>query len=193
MAKDAIYNGEREVKTFADLAHGTDVLIKKSEENEKGSYYTVMSSILLTAFTFEAYLNHIGAERFEYWEQIESIKVLDKYTVLCKELIVNPDYSRRPYQTLKSLFKFRNAIAHGKSKIIKDTKAVSSSDDPYKHAPKTEWEEFCELKNAKRAKEDIDEIITELHRAAGLGDYPLIQGMTISSISIKQKIAQQNV
>lgn len=185
MAKDAVYEGEREVRTFADLAHGAEVLIMKTEQDQKGSYYTIMSSLLLTAFTFEAYLNHLGDKTIKFWEEIESIKIMDKYSVLCKELGINPDFSRRPYQTLKSLFRFRNSIAHGKSKILKEIKAVSWQDDPHTHAPRTEWEEYCELNNAKRAKEDISEVIKELHKAAGLGDYPFMHGMTISSIKIK--------
>lgn len=185
MKKDAVYKGEREVRTFADLAHGADVLITKTQQDRNGSYYTIMSSLLLTAFTFEAYLNHLGSETIRFWEEIESIKVMEKYSVLCKELGISPDFSRRPYQTLTALFKFRNSIAHGKSKILKETKDVSSKDEPHVHAPKTEWEEYCELKNALRAKEDISEVIKELHKEAGLGDYPFMHGGTISSVSLK--------
>ena len=185
MAKDAIYEGEREVRTFANLAHGADVLIMKAEQDEQGSYYTIMGSLLLTAFTFEAYLNHLGSKQFEFWDDIESIKVMEKYSVLCKELEITADFSMRPYQTLKSLFKFRNSIAHGKSLILREAKAVSSQDDPHLHSPKTEWEEYCEIDNAKRAKEDISAIITELHKVAGLGNHPFIHGMAIGSISMK--------
>ena len=131
MAKDAIYTGTREVRTFVDLNHGADVLIKKAEEEPKGSYYTTMGALLLTAFTFEAYLNHLGQKRIKFWEEIESIKVLDKYAALCKELDLTPDFSKRPNQTLKTLFKFRNAIAHSRSQILEETKEVSSKDEPY--------------------------------------------------------------
>lgn len=48
MAKDAIYEGARKVRTFVDLAHGADVLIAKTEQEPKGSYYTTMSAFLLT-------------------------------------------------------------------------------------------------------------------------------------------------
>ena len=185
MAKDAIYEGTREVRTFVDLAHGADVLIMKTEQEEKGSYYTIMSALLLTAFTFEAYLNHLGDKTIKFWEEIEPIKVMDKYSVLCKNLNICPDFSKRPYQTLKALFKFRNAIAHGKSQILQETKDVSSLDEPYQHSPKTHWEEFSVLENAKRAKEDVAQIITELHRTAGLGDYPFIHGVAVGSLSIK--------
>ena len=186
MAKDAVYDGEREVRTFADLAHGADVLIKKTEQDPQGSYYTAMGSLLLTAFTFEAYLNHLGDKRFEDWGKMESMKVMDKYSALCKDLGISPDFSKRPYQTLRTLFKFRNSIAHGKSQILQEKKNVSSKDDPHKHGPKTDREEYCELKNAKRAKEDISEIIKDLHREAVLGDYPFILGATVGSISLKK-------
>ena len=183
VTKDAIYEGTREVRTFVDLAHGADVLIQKTVQEPKGSYYTTMSALLLTAFTFEAYLNHLGEHTIKFWEEVESIKVMDKYTVLCKNLGVIPDFSRRPYQTLKVLFKFRNAIAHGKSKIVKETKEVSSHDNPHDHTPKAHWEEYSVLDNATRAKEDISQVICELHKSAGLGDYPFVHGVGIGSLS----------
>jgi hypothetical protein len=185
MAKDAIYSGSREVRTFVDLNHGADVLARIAEEEQKGSYYTTMGALLLTAFAFEAYLNHIGAKRIKFWEEIESIRVMDKYAVLCKDMDVIPDYSKRPHQTLRALFKFRNAIAHGKSQILEETKEVSSQDERYEHTPKAHWEEYCTLDNAKRAKEDISKIITDLHTKAGLGDYPFVHGVGVGSMSIK--------
>ncbi len=185
MAKDAIYEGTREVRTFVDLAHGADVLIMKTEQEPKGSYYTTMSALILTAFTFEAYLNHLGEKTIKFWEEIEPIKVMDKYSILCKSLEIRPDFSKRPYQTLRTLFKFRNAIAHGKSQILQETKEVNFRDEPYQHTPKAHWEEFSVLENAKRAKEDVAQIITELHKTAGLGDYPFIHGAGIGSLSLK--------
>lgn len=192
MTKDAIYEGTREVRTFVDLAHGADVLIEKTEQELKGGYYTTMSALLLTAFTFEAYLNHLGEKTIKFWKEIESIKVTDKYLVLCKSLDVTPDFSRRPYQTIDALFKFRNAIAHGKSKILKKRKDVNSHDNPHEHAPKAHWEEFSILENAKRAKIDVSQIITELHKSAGLGEYPFIHGVGIGSLSIKSPVPTVN-
>ncbi len=185
MAKNAVYSGTREVRTYVDLAHGADVLIGKAEKDAEGSYYTTMSALLLIAFTFEAYLNHLGAKTHSFWEEIEPINVVDKYSVLCKTLNVCPDVSKRPYQTLKDLFKFRNAIAHGKSQILEETKRVGALDDPYDHSPKAHWEEFSVLHNAKRAKSDVVEIIAELHKAAGLGDYPFIHGIAFGSLSLE--------
>jgi hypothetical protein len=185
MTKDAIYEGTREVCTYVDLAHGADVLITKTEQDQTGNYYTTMSALLLTAFTFEAYLNHLGDKTIKFWKQIEPIKVMDKYSILCKNLNIHPDFSSRPYQTIKALFNFRNAIAHGKSQILQETKEVSSLDDPCQHTPKTHWEEYSVLENAKRSKEDVAQIITELHMAVGLGNYPFTYGVAVGSVAIK--------
>jgi len=184
MTKDAAFSGEREVRTFADLSHGADVLLNKARADLQGSYYTAMGALLLRAFAFEAYLNHIGEKQFSFWSEIEPIRVLNKYTVLCRHLSLTPDFSKRPYQTLSSLFRFRNAIAHGKSVVLKDSKDVSSLDDPHVHMPKADWEEYCTLANAERATEDISAVITELHKAAGLGNYPFVQGVGVASISV---------
>jgi len=186
MTKKSMYKGTREVRTFVDLNHSSHVLILKTKENRKGSYHTTMAALLLTAFTFEAYLNHLGSGKIKFWDKIESIRVLDKYEVLCKEFDIEVDFSKRPYQTLKSLFKYRNSIAHGKSQILEKTETVNASSDPYDHSPKTQWEEFCTLKNAERAKEDVEQTITELHEAAGEGAYPFINGMTVSSMKLKK-------
>ena len=133
----------------------------------------------------EAYLNHLGNLKFSFWAEIESIKVMDKFAVLCKYLGLSLDFSRRPYQTLGSLLKFRNAIAHGRSQVLEETKDVSSQDDPHSHIPKAHWEEYCTLANAQRAKEDVSQVIKELHIAAGLGDYPFVHGVGMASVSLR--------
>ena len=143
-----------------------------------------MSALLLTAFTFEAYLNHLGDKTFSFWEDVESVNVMGKYSMLCQNYGITPDFSRRPYQTLGILFKFRNAIAHGKSQVLRETKQVSSLDNPHDHSPKAHWEEYSVLDNAKRAKEDVSKIVSELHVAANLGEYPFIHGVVVGSLSI---------
>ena len=81
------FEGSKEVRTYYDLNHGADVLILIAEQFQKGSNFTIMSSMLLRAFTFEAYLNHLGSKTFNFWEEVDSIRVMDKYKLLCKTWI----------------------------------------------------------------------------------------------------------
>lgn len=186
MVKDAVYSGEREVRTFADLNHGADVLLQFAQDEPRGSYYTIMGALLLRAFTFEAYLNHLGAQLLPFWENIDSIRVMDKYVVLCGHLNIQPKMGVRPYQTLSALFKYRNSMAHGKSVLLRETKEVSSATEPHEHTPKADWEEYATQDNAERAKTDVSEIIKELHQAAGLGDHPFMHAVSIGTVSMKR-------
>ena len=185
MEKNAIYEVTREVHTFVDLNHGADILIKNAEFQPEGNFYTTMSVLLLTAFTFEAYLNHLGDKTFKFWKEIETVKVLDKYVIICKNLDFKPDESKRPYQTLKNLFRFRNSIAHGKSKRLEISMDVHFNEDPSRHDPKEEWEKYCTLQNAKDAYQDIQQIIIELHQKAGHGNRPFIHGDEFGSLTLK--------
>nr|SPS05723.1 conserved protein of unknown function [Candidatus Nitrotoga fabula] len=189
MKKNAIYEVTREVHTFVDLNHGADILIKNAEFQPEGSFYTTMSALLLTAFTFEAYLNHLNYlldENCKLWEEEETVKVLDKYTAICKNLDFTPDKSRRPYQTLINLFRFRNSIAHGKSKRLEISKDVHIDENPSRHDPKETWEKYCSLQNAKNAYKDIQQIIVELHQKAGHGNRPFIHGDQFGSLTLKE-------
>lgn len=115
---------EREVKTFWDLNHASFVMLDLAKTVKEGSYYSLMASILFSAFTFEAYLNHLGSIKIKHWDEIERISVLSKYSVLCKEFDIQVNKGGRPFQTIKKLFEFRNSIAHGKSEILKLEKEV---------------------------------------------------------------------
>lgn len=193
MAKNALYNRKREIRPFAELAHGVDVLIEKTEQEPKGSFYTAMSALLLTAFTFEAYLNHLGWKKIETWNKNDRTSVLNKYGKLCEYFQLHPNYASRPYQTLKQLFRYRDTIVHGKSEVlyIRD-KRVNVDYEPPFLSPQAHWEECSTLENAKRVKQDVWEIITELHKSAGLGNHPFIAGPSSGSLSYLHTIANEN-
>jgi hypothetical protein len=188
----ANYSAKRVVKTYADLWAGASVLIGKAETDGTDNYYTTMAALLLTAFTFEAYLNDLGEKRIKFWPEIERTAVLKKYTILTKDIGLASDFSRRPHQTVRELFVFRNSIAHGKSAVLEAHKQLDatftlSSPDP--HLPKPGWEEYCTLPNAKQALADVSEIVAALHRAAGLGEHPFFQ----HTIGISMLVVHDNV
>lgn len=184
MAKKARFKGEREVRTFADLNHGANVLFGIAKDSPRGSYYTLMASLLLSAFTFEAYLNHLGDKTFPFWKKIESIRVMDKYSLLCAHFKIDVDWGGRPHQTLKQLFRFRNSIAHGKSVVVVGERIVDAEAEPHDLMPQAHWEEFCTWENADRVRTDVSAVVTQMHDAAGLGGYPFIPGAAVGGLSI---------
>ncbi len=190
MAKKAVIEQERQVNTYAGLGHAARCLRHTATTVEEGSFFTEMSSLIFSAFTLEAYLNHVGEKLIPYWEELDRLPYYKKLKIITKLISIEPDASMRPYQTIKKLFRFRNNIAHGKSQIIiPDPKITDVNDDLSNYGqPKTDWEEYCNLNNVNMAIEDVEKIIIEIHKAAGLGEYAMQDhGLTSSSMKLLQE------
>ncbi|MBN1862310.1 MAG: hypothetical protein JW790_01525 [Dehalococcoidales bacterium] len=174
---------ERQVITYAEIWHASHVMLDRGERKAKGSYYELMASLIFTAFTLEAYLNHIGKQIFSCWDDLEQLSPQKKLNVIAEKLGVDKDDGKRPFQTIKELFKFRNDVAHGKSVVLKSEDLISATgaelDDYMYRLPETEWETYCSLENSKRAREDVKSIIERIHDASGVTEY--IFGLGIGS------------
>lgn len=175
MADTFEFTAEREVRTYAYLFFAAKHSLDNAKNIKEGSFYQIMSSIVFSAFTLEAYINHVGEKKIEFWEEIEKITPMQKLKVLYSIHDINYDSSTRPIQTIKQLFKFRNFMAHGRTENIKGKGTLKKEKpDPGENLVDTEWEKFCNEKEAERAIEDVREIVETLSERAGLGKAPLI-------------------
>jgi hypothetical protein len=62
---------EREVKTYYDMWRTSLRLFEKGQEDPRGSFHQFMASLVFTAFTLEAFSNHIGHKVFKCWNDLE--------------------------------------------------------------------------------------------------------------------------
>ena len=128
-----------------------------------------MTVILLAAFKLEAYLNHVGERLFPYWNEMESLSIKSKLEIIRQHVGLPNTNGERPFQTITPLFRFRNAIAHGKSEFLEtDTEETGTIEELRRRKPLTKWEEWNTLEFAERATSDINDVIEALHSAAGL-------------------------
>ncbi len=176
-----IIQKEREVNTYADMWHTSHCLLDKGIEDQKGCYHQFIASLIFTAFTLEAYFNHIGPQLFKCWSDLERLGPKEKLNIIAERLEIKIDYGKRPWQVMKNLFGFRNDIAHGKSQIIKIAKTIPHrkfSDVRLGERVQTEWEKYCTQTHARKAREDVEAIINELHRIGKFkSDYPFFTGI----------------
>ena len=79
-----------------------------------------MSSVVLAAFAYEAYLNHIGAAVFQAgWAKHERNPSYKKLKRLTKHLSVDLGKPKdRPLATVRRLVEVRNTLAHGRSETL---------------------------------------------------------------------------
>lgn len=181
---------KRVVNTYVEMWSTSWAMLKVGSENAEGSYYQFMGSLVFTAFSFEAFLNHVGADIFpdRTWKCIERANVDDKLAAVSEKLGVVVDRGRRPWSILKDLFRYRNDIAHGKSIKNHSKVDIIAMDDLNALAVEflpTRWEEFVSAENARRAREDVEGMVTELVEKWGKdGEFPFIGGHQLTSSTL---------
>lgn len=161
----------REVIGYAAMWHTSKCLLERGQEEVKASYHQFMASLVFTAFTIEAYLNHAGQAIFACWGDLERLGPEEKLNVISERLALSVDYGAKPWQIMNKIFKFRNAIVHGKSKTLKavDLKRLDTYDTEGFKADwfkRTDWESFCTERNSLEARRDVEAIIMQLNAAA---------------------------
>jgi len=187
----AIVNRKQNVRTYSELWHASNAVLQKGISEPQGSSWQFMSSLILTAFAFEAYMNHVGEQVLASWDGLERLSPLAKLDLLCEVLKVDlPGGDKRPKQTLITLFKFRNTLAHGRTETIaaKPTRMRAENvDDHFGKPLMTEWQKLITNdKFAKRSREDIETLVKAIHeKRPSPKEYPFTLGFGIGSASIE--------
>jgi hypothetical protein len=108
----------------------------------------------------------------------------EKLDLLAQGVNCRIDRSRRPAQTIKMLFRFRDSVAHGRTEILTINEMVSEDHKPGFRAPPTKIEKWCNTEKLDRAMNDAREIISELHTAASLPGEAFTQGLSTYSLKL---------
>jgi hypothetical protein len=168
---------ERHVTAFAELRSANYALLKNTRQQKPGWLYECMTTIITSAFKIEAYLNHVGAALFPFWDQMERLPHSAKLNIIRSQLGIEIADGRRPYQTLTQLFLFRDALAHGRDEHLDpdEVTEVGTIEELRRKKPLTRWEELCTLDFAERAYADTEEIIKQIHLIAGLPEADLFR------------------
>ncbi|SDS98712.1 hypothetical protein SAMN05216271_3281 [Halopseudomonas sabulinigri] len=89
--------------------------LNKGKEEEDGFRFRwLIPSMVFSAFRIEALCNLYGSQLFTHWDHFESMSFIGKVTLISEFLKMDVDYSSEPWQTLKKIGQFRNALAHAK-------------------------------------------------------------------------------
>ena len=173
--------GTRGVYTFNVLFNGCNYALKLAQEREEGIRYTCMFSMLSAAFAVEAYLNHLGQDRFgkREWKVIgRNMSPEAKLRLLAKLTNYNPDFGRRPCQTFSEIMGYRNRMVHARTETLTFVEGQVYDPTTGPTEPETGWEQATTLETAERFYKDSLELVRQLHEAAGLPEYLLQFGVS---------------
>jgi hypothetical protein len=170
--RKAIVTKERALHTYSELWHASQCVLEAGIRDPRGSSWQFLSSTLLTAFTFEAYLNHVGPTVIGCWSELERLRPWAKFELLCETLEVSfPDgRGKRPLQTIVKLLNFRNTMAHGRSDNLTPEPELRDANEKLDgylgERPLADWECLIQTDQfAQRAREDLEIVLQQLHAA----------------------------
>lgn len=164
---------ERTVLTHSYLRAASWHALELAETTEEGRLYNCMTAMLFSAFCIEAYLNHLGNQKLEYWPTLKRrLSPSEKLEVLSSVIGYKVNFGRRPFQTFNEIFGVRNQLVHAESEYLfqEDEQLLAPSESPSK--PQAKWEEIMNLKVANRFVEDTRAMLVELHSKSGLEHDP---------------------
>ncbi len=170
--RKALVVKKRMVHAYSELWHASHCVLEAGIREPRGSSWQFLSSAVLTAFAFEAYLNHVGPSVVSCWSQLERLPPWAKFELLCETLNVKfaDGPGKRPLQTIVKLLEFRNTMAHGRSEEIKpkdEKRDINDKLDTYLgQRPLADWERLIKTDAfAKRVREDVEAVLKKLHNS----------------------------
>jgi len=156
-------------KTYVVLFDTARHLLEMAEKYREGSLLNLQAATVFFAFAFEAYLNHVGAEELNFWEEIDRISYAKKLRVLSKYLGFAADKSAQPFQTIGGLFELRNSLAHGRTEALtekKTSKAKPNREDLWQLLP---WEKLTS-ESVRRNHDDVQAAAEQINAARSVPD-----------------------
>src|SRR4051812_7032246 len=82
-----IIEKERTINMYSHLWYASKCVLDAGENEPEGSSWQFLSSLLLTAFTFEAYMNHVGPQIIDFWENLEWKQPLEKFSIISRLIL----------------------------------------------------------------------------------------------------------
>lgn len=169
--------GKATTKTFVYMWIGARHMLSLAKASPDGQLYTCVSALVLSAFMIEAYLNHLGRLKRSDWDSIErKYPKTRKFLMFANEAQLTVSLNERPYQSLATLFAYRDSMAHGRTVTEEVDAEVQSGLSISASIPGAEWQEFATVETAEQLLTDAEAIIRELHKASGFADDPFGSG-----------------
>lgn len=179
---------ERKVITYSDFWRASEYLLKRGQGEERGSYFLFLSSLVFSAFSLEAFLNHIGEHLFNSWGDLEKLRPKAKVNIIAEKLNIKVDYGDTLWQIIPEVIGFRNKIAHGKNTLLREKRTIRAN-DKYEEIMHeflfANWQNYATKENAIRVRQRLEEVFKIIHEKANIeNDFLFQHGGQLSSAKL---------
>ena len=173
------------IYTFAYLRSVSKSCFEQANKDKEGRHLFLAASIVFSAFTLEAFFNHIGDKTINNWSIKErKLSPFDKLSILAKKHSIKIDFGKRPYQSVKLIFQLRDALAHGKTTEITKENYQHLNMDLTPILPLTNWEKLISLSKAEKYLADVKTVVEEFSHKGNIDSNLLYTPIKYNSLAM---------
>lgn len=166
-------SGTRTVRTYVYMYRTAKLLLEEAGREEEGQFFRLMGSIVFAAFAVEAFLNHVGEKKVADWLTKErKMTQQQRLTTILSE--VGLEESGLPLADVRTAFRFRDGMAHGKTAVLNlvgHERDVDTS-KPFGIPIETDWELQCTIQRTVPVVKACWNLIEQIHKASGFNGRP---------------------
>ena len=171
------------INTFAFFNASAARYMKTAIKQEDGFAFDLMSVMVMSAFLVEAYFNHLGAKKVADWFELHERKsVWDKYKILRSTVGLNVISISQAFPDVAAVLKFRNDMAHGRTERHELESFIAPEGEGNYDQP-VGWQTSLDTSVVSIRFKACQELVKELHEAAGLGKHPFFSLSNSASIT----------
>ena len=147
--------------------------LRQAEKAESGALYFCMMAGVFSAFTVEAFLNHVGRSKVPDWDTKErKLSPSQKLHLLASSRGWALNFGKRPFQTFRSMLSLRDSLAHGKTEEVVADRVMGRRPTDDDRWPEPRWKKLCTVAIAKKMVQDAEAIVKDLSLRSGSGRDP---------------------
>jgi hypothetical protein len=161
---------KRRIYSFNIHFNAAKYYLELSKNKDQSEEMNSTSCLVFAAFGIEAFLNQVGEQLFSSWEDHlkKSLSPEAKLHLVAERIGLRVDFGKRPFQSFRTLFQFRNAMAHSVTEDLSDENAKYYLKLGNQFWPAAKWEKLRTSKIAEEISYDAETIINIIGIKSGL-------------------------
>ena len=160
-------SAKAKVRAYSLLFDAAFFSLAQAKNSVANRRHHCLHCLVDSAFSLEAYLNHIGPDVVLFWKNVKRLGPADKLAVVLSQLKLDPDFRKRPFRSVVTSFRARNMAAHASTEVLTFKHRLKKKDADFPVRPSTNLEKLCVLSVAEKVVVDIQAVIETMHKASG--------------------------
>jgi hypothetical protein len=165
---------KRRIYSYNIHFNAAEYYLELSKNQDQSEEMNSRSCLVFAAFGIEAFLNHVGEQLFNSWKVYlgKSLSAEAKLHLIAEKIGLKVDFGKPPFQVFRTLFRYRNAMAHSITEDLSEENAKHYLQLGKQSWPVAKWEKFSTTKIAEEMSKNVEIIVETIEKQSLLKPIP---------------------